>query len=78
MYLQLLVVIVTESQLSLEDQQYIHEALKELSKEYAVIANYVFLQTLQELVTEELADYVVTFTRVDGKLTHKIEPYESK
>ena len=38
----------------------------------------MFLQTQQELVTEEPADYIVTFTRVDGKLTHELKPYENK
>ena len=77
MYLQLLVLIVTESDLTPEDQQYIHETVSHLSKEYAVISKYV-VQSTTVLVTEEPADYIVTFTRVDGKLTHEIKPYESK
>ena len=77
MYLQLLVLIVTESDLTPEDEQYIHETVSQLSKEYAVISKYV-VQSTTVLVTEEPVDYIVTFTRVDGKLTHEIKPYESK
>lgn len=74
MYLQLLVLIVIESDLTPEDQQYIHETLLKLSKEYAVIRDYV-IQPTAELVTEEPADYLLVFNRVDGKLTHEIKPY---
>lgn len=78
LYKQLLVLIIAEANsVTQEDFQYIQQTLWNYSKEYAIIHPYVYLEPSQELVTEEPADYIVTFTRVDGKLTHELKPYET-
>lgn len=77
LYKQLLIVIAAEVT-SAEDQRYVFETVWNLSKEYAVIEQHVTVRNIDELVTEEPADYLLIFTRVDGKLTHELKPYESK
>ena len=76
LYKQLLIVIYADT-ISKEDDDYLYKTFVELSKEYACIWPTLYNPS-EGFTTEEPADYIVTFTRVDGKLTHEIKPYESK